>query len=415
MEIQTNEIEYCKLNVICSSSKEELDAKTTEVLDAFKRAPVPGNRKNKASLESIKFHYRNQISESVKRAMAEACFHETLFQKNVKPVVSPQFTSLNITDGSFKCEFTLYTKPNFDLGKYKGFEIPKPHIDETPEIIAAKMMQELRENAGTSEQFTSDDIVQLGDNIIIDYDCFDGDVMIKEACAQGDIILVGKTSLSEFDNNLIGMKLGEVREFNFSVPENAVSIIKGKVVRFVVTLNSASKTVPHALNDELAQKFASENIDDLTSKINMAASKRYEDSLLVKKIENITGILLDGSNIDVPSWLSLQEAQYLCSSNKGDWNSLTEANKQSLLDAGAKNVKLSLILEKIREEEPDCQLSDEEVVQIIKNNLSKADLKKSVEESLKDLNSGGYLQVLINRARDEHTMQFIINSSTIVE
>jgi trigger factor len=329
--------------------------------------------------------------------------------------VSPQFTSLNITDGSFKCEFTLYTKPNFDLGKYKGFEIPKPHIDETPEIIAAKMMQELRENAGTSEQFTSDDIVQLGDNIIIDYDCFDGDVMIKEACAQGDIILVGKTSLSEFDNNLIGMKLGEVREFNFSVPENAVSIIKGKVVRFVVTLNSASKTVPHALNDELAQKFASENIDDLTSKINMAASKRYEDSLLVKKIENITGILLEGSNIDVPSWLSLQEAQYLCSSNKGDWNSLTEANKQSLLDAGAKNVKLSLILEKIREEEPDCQLSDEEVVQIIKNNLSKADLKKSVEESLKDLNSGGYLQVLINRARDEHTMQFIINSSTIVE
>jgi len=134
MEIQTNELEYCKLNVVCLSSKEELDSKRIEVLDLFKRAPVPGHRKNKATLETIKYFYKTQIDESLKRAMAESCYHETLFQKNVKPVANPEFKLLELNKDNFKCEFVLYTQPQFTLNKYKEFEVPKPHMDTSPKI-----------------------------------------------------------------------------------------------------------------------------------------------------------------------------------------------------------------------------------------------------------------------------------------
>lgn len=415
MEISVEELDYCKLYVKCQSSKDELQAKTAEVLEAFKKAPVPGNRKNKASLSAIKFHYRNQINESVKRAMAESCFHETLFEKAIKPLGMPEFKSMTLGQDAFTCEFMLNKKPEFELSKYKDLEVPEAQVEHTAESIAQRLIEELRVKCGSSTAFSATDVVELGDNVILDYECFDGDVKVETVAAKGELVGVGKTQLVGFDDNLVGMKAGETKSFEFYMPDDGRSIISGKTVKFVVSLVSGSKLAPAALDDELAKRLNLENVQQLLDQANAVGSKQLQDLKNSKKVEQITAQLLDFNKFEVPQWLSLQEAKYLTSANNINWDSLSEDDKAPYMSMGEKNVKLALILEKIREEEPECQLTDEEVLAMIRKNLSSMTLEKSVEDTLVELNKNGYLQVVANRARDEHTLTFVISKAKILE
>jgi len=85
------------------------------------------------------------------------------------------------------------------------------------------------------------------------------------------------------------------------------------------------------------------------------------------------------------------------------------------MELASQNVKLSLILEKIRDNYPEAQLSDQEVFDIMKRTLSNNNLNVSLDSVLNDLNKTGYLQVLISRIRDEHALDFVVNNVKIIE
>jgi hypothetical protein len=80
-----------------------------------------------------------------------------------------------------------------------------------------------------------------------------------------------------------------------------------------------------------------------------------------------------------------------------------------------KNVKLSLILDKIRELEPEAQLTDQETFEIVKRTLLTNKLPTSLDEVLQEMSRTGYLQILFSRIRDEHTVDFVVKNAKVVE
>ena len=110
MDITTKELEYCKLAVSCVANVEEISSKKEEVLRLFQKAPVPGFRKGKTGMDAIKMHYRTQIEDSLKRAMAEDAYHNTLFEKKLRPYGAPQFNSLILEKNKFTCDFDIFVK-----------------------------------------------------------------------------------------------------------------------------------------------------------------------------------------------------------------------------------------------------------------------------------------------------------------
>src|SRR5271166_2362217 len=122
MEIEVKENEPCKLTINCTANAGEILNKRAEVLTSFKKAPVPGFRPGKATVDAIKLHYKDQIEESLKRALAEDAYHNTLFEKKLRPHGAPRFNSLLMVDGKFTCSFDLFTKPDFELLQYKDLE-----------------------------------------------------------------------------------------------------------------------------------------------------------------------------------------------------------------------------------------------------------------------------------------------------
>lgn len=415
MEIEVKELEPCKLSVNYKANFLEISDKRAEVQRAFKKAPVPGFRDGKASDEAIKFHYGKQIDESLKRALAEDAYHNTLFEKNIKPHGAPKFTSLLLDGGSFTCEFEIFTKPDFELVDWKTLEIPKPHEEHTTEEVAEKMMQELRERLGDAVPYGDEDFVQNGDNVILDYEGTVDGQKVESLCVQGEMMTVGKSPLTGFDNNLLGMKMGETREFDFVAPPGGLPSLADKTVHFTVTLSTGAKTVLCALDDEMAKKMGKNDFNELKEFVGQAAFSRVSNFNRMKVQEAVAKRLVTETKVSVPNWMSLSEAQYLAQQSQLDWNTMPDADKEKMIEMAEQNVTLSLVLDKVREKTPEAQLTDQEVFEIIKQNLAQTKVTQSLDEVIQQMNKTGYLQILFSRIRDEHTMDHIVKNVKLVD
>jgi trigger factor len=417
MDIQIKELEPCKLSINYTADAEEILNKRGEILKHFKKAPVPGFRPGKATVEAIKYHYRDQIEESLKRALAEDAYHNTLFEKKFRPHGAPRFNSMLMADGKFVCEFDLHIKPDFELTTYRNFELPKPHEVMTAVELAEKMMQELRVKYGTAVPYEENDFVQKGDNVIVDYEGSVDGARVDKLCAQGEMLTVGNSQLAMFDDNLLGMSLGETREFDLVVPENGLPSLVGKTIHFKVSLMMGSKNEPCPLDDELAVKLGKTDFAELKELVAQSAAGKIALATKSQITEAVAKVLIANHTVNVPNWLTLSEAQYLAHQSKMDWNTLDNVDKNKFMEMAENNVKLSLILDKIRESEPEAQLSDQEVFEIVKQNIAmhSKTSNSSPDEIINEMNKTGYLQILFARIKDEYVMDFILKTVKFVE
>jgi trigger factor len=415
MQINVTEIEPCKLRVSYQASPEQISNKRNEVVSIFKKAPVPGFRPGKASTDSIKMYYREQIDSSLKRALAEEAFHNTLFEKEIKPHGAPKFGMILLGDGKFSCEFEVYTKPNFQLEPYLHLEVPKPHEDEDASVLSEKIIQDLRIKYGEVVGYTDSDFVQSGDSIMISYSGSVDGQAVDSLTAENEMLTVGKSQLPTFDENLLGMKVGETREFNLLAPETGLPSLAGKTVQFKVTLHMGSKTVPCALDDAMASKLGKNTFSELKEFVLGSAQATINNKFRSDLSVAVSRKLVEDNKIDVPNWMSLSEAQYLAHASKVDWATLPDVDKEKYIEMSEKNVKLSLILDKIRELEPEAQLTDQETFEIVKRTLLNNKLPTSIDEVLQEMSRTGYLQILFSRIRDEHTVDFIVKNAKVVE
>jgi trigger factor len=415
MQINVKELEPCKFSVQYEADALEILNKRNEVLNSFKKAPVPGFRQGKASIDAIKFHYKDQIEDSLKRALAEDAYHNTLFEKKFKPHGAPRFDSLIMDGGKFVCEFEIHTKPEFELPNFRSFNVPNPHQKSTDVEIAQEILQELRVKHGDVSTYTDTDVVEKGDNVIVDYDATIDGVKHDLLSAQGEMLSVGAGKFTDFDDRILGMKLGEVREFDLLVPESGLPSLQGKTVHFNVTLNMGSKTTPCPLNDELAKKVGLNDFQELQTMVNGHASMKFANEFKRLVNDAVSNMLVDSTSVDVPNWMSVSEAKYLAHNAKLDWELMLDEDRQRFIQMGERNVKLSLILDKIREKEPEAQLNDNEVFEIVKANLANSRVTASLDEVIKELNRTGYLQILFSRIKDEYALDFVVKNVTLID
>jgi trigger factor len=415
MQIEVQELEPCKLNIHYEANALEIMDKRAEVQTAFKKAPVPGFRQGKASIDAIKVHYRQQIEDALKRALAEDAYHNTIFEKKLRPHGAPKFNNLLLDGGKFVCEFEMYTKPDFEVAPYKGMEIPAPDQKEDPAELTEKMLQELRVRLGDVVPYADGDFVQQGDNIIIDYEGTINGESVPGLKNEGEMVTIGNNAIPDFDSNLLGMVVGDTREFDIHAPTESLPSIAGKTVHFKVTLTTGAKTTPCPLNDELATRMGKKDFNELREHVAAAAAARVQTSFKGAVHDAIAKRLVADNDIKVPNWMSLSEARYLAHQSQLDWTTMQDQDKEKFMEMATKNVKLSLVLDKIRELEVESQLSDQEVFEIIKQNLAKTKVQKPLDEVIQEMNKSGYLQILFARIRDEHTMDFVAKATKVTD
>lgn len=415
MKIDITDMGECMISVNYECDKEEIDTKKNEVLDQFKNAPMKGF-KGKPDMISIRMKYAKEIDNALRRALAEKSFHDTITEHDIKPFGMPEFSDLVLTDKKFSCTFLLRKKPAIELGTYKELEIPKPMMDTTIEAMAQQLLQDLRIKFGEGNPFGEDDFAQTNDNVIVDYEVFNGTDRVEQLCGKAQLLTIGRSHLKEFDQNLLGMKAGETREFSITVPDFGLPSVAGKSLKFIVVMNSGSKITPMPLDDSLAIKTGRKDLTELMQFATEYSSSRFQEQFKTKQSAAVSARLVADHVVAVPEWLTASERMYLTTSAKIDWSIMPDIDKEPYNKMAESNVKLSLILDKVRENEPEAQLADAEVNDVVRNMLGKmGGDEKKIEEMMDEMSKKGQMAILVCRIRDEYALDFIIKNTKWIE
>ena len=81
--------------------------------------------------------------------------------------------------------------------------------------------------------------VKSGDKVEIDFSGFLGDVQFEGGSGAWYPLTLGQNEyVPGFDDKIIGMNVGETREFRLTMPSDFGNGVSGKTVNFTVTLRS---------------------------------------------------------------------------------------------------------------------------------------------------------------------------------
>lgn len=257
---------------------------------------MPGFRPGKAPRKMIESMYGASVfyEEAVNIALPDA-YGTAVKEQELKVVGYPEVELIGVGKEGFSFKATVAVYPEVKLGQYKGLEAPKAEV----KVVAADVNARLKEMAERNSRMVSveDRAVKKGDIANIDFEGFLEGVPFDGGKSDSHDLEIGSGSfVPGFEDQVIGMGIGQEKDLNITFPEDYHADLAGKSVVFHVKLNAIKvKEVP-ALDDEFAKDVSefdtlAELKKDVKAKLvqerEEAGKRAFEDIVMGKAAENM--------------------------------------------------------------------------------------------------------------------------------
>ncbi len=330
----------------------------------------------------------NYIEDAYKEVMEE--------NKDLELVAQPKVEIKSLDKNGVEFVFTLVTKPEVKLGKYKGLGIKKEETTVTKEEIE-KAIEEMRNHYADYAIKTGK--IENGDIAVIDFEGFKDGVAFEGGKGENYSLTIGSnTFIPGFEDQLIGHEAGEEVDVNVTFPEDYhAENLKGAKVTFKVKINTVKeKNIPELDKDFFAD-LGMEGIDSKESlekqvEENIKTRKDYDNEN--KYIDALLDVATDNMEVEVPEEMVYDETSRMLKRYEEqlgmqgikleDFYKFTKSNEEDLRekmkDEALKVVKQRLLLEAIVKEE-SLEVTDEEAEHEAEHlaghyNMSKEDFLK---------------------------------------
>ena len=343
------------------------------VNDAYRKnrssISIPGFRKGKAPRAVIEGMYGPEVFyQDAMDELAPAAYEFGLKESGLKTVGAPSISDVNITDDrAVAYTFSVSVYPEVTLGQYKGIEALKPSADVTDEDVDAELNATRKRNARMID--IDDRPARMGDTADIDFDGYLNGERFDGGKAEGHKLELGSNSfVPGFEDQIVGMKIGEEKDINITFPEDYVPELAGKDVVFKVKLNSLTMPELPELDDEFAKDVSEfDTLDEYKASIRENLTKTraeraeaaFKDAVMFQAAENITA--------DIPEVMIEEKEEDILRNYAGQFGlrdrsvSLDEIKKmmgindeimeKSIRPAALSQVKTDLLLDAVMEAE----------------------------------------------------------------
>lgn len=413
MTLQVQEVELCKLNVQYVAPTDKVRAARDKAIDRIKKekVPVKGFKPGTAPAKAIEFAMKSTVDSLAAKDLVSEAYNDLLFEHKIKTMFYPKVQHQSFDKGQFLCEMTVWKKPDVELKQYKEFTIPRP-ATESHSDVSAKMLENIRNQNGDARPYGDGDFVQKGDKITMDIKAECDGQAVTELTKEGLVYSVGQ--FADLDENLLGMVPDEKRQFKIQMKSNSpVESVRDKVVDFSVTLYMGMRTEPAALDDELAKKVGFSSFEQLEKQVNSIAMNQVKSKQTNDLNQQVLSRLVDANPVSVPPWLTEMEAQNIARNRGADLKSLPKETLNMVLADAERSVKLSLILDSIRDTEPDMMFSERELLNSLR--MKAAETGDNPDDFIAKISKDGSIFGIVANMKDAATIDWVIKHSTIVD
>lgn len=381
-----------------------------EIEESFKKAykkaatkvKIPGFRPGKAPAHLVEKMLGDSVSEDAINLLIQDSFIELYPKLEFTPVYPPKFSVLSFDRGKSLVVKGVYeTRPEVTLGKYKKNKIEVRKLKVTDEDIQENL-EKIREKMARTQ--LKEGLAESGDLIEIDYTVKSADDSLQPAKQKVTYKLGDPNNPIGFDEKLSSASKGEVREFEYTFPEDyAVKSYAGKKFDYKVNVNDVYQIIYPEINDDLAMEWSGlATLAELKESLKKEISEYHEALLKQKYVQEIFTKIYDDSKFIIPESLLKEETENVFKQFKQETHldmnlekyaellkkSVEEVTKQ-FEEIALKRIKAAVTKYKIAEEEK-IQVEPEEFEKLLEKyanetnqslNTVKTEIKKNKYES----------------------------------
>lgn len=367
----------------------EIEVPAEEVAKAFettyrniaKKVNIPGFRKGKAPKKVLERHIGTEIvKQEAFEVLLPKAYYKAVEEKEIEPVDRPDIDIVHFEEGE-NCTFkaTVQCLPEVTLGQYKDLGIKKEEVEITDEAVETEL-KTMQEKGATLVAADRDEVLE-GDTVSLDFEgSLDGE-LIQGGSAVGYSLEIGsKTFIPGFEEQLVGMKIGEEKEIEVTFPEDYhKEDLAGKDVIFKVKINEIKIKELPALNDDFAKDVSEfETLDELKKDIKEKLEKEAQAGVEREFIEKLITKVVENAQVDIPAVMIENEANAIKEEFEGRLKQQGFSYEQYMALAGGdpekietqfkddaqRRVRTNLILEEVAKAE-GFEVGEEEINQEI--------------------------------------------------
>ena len=386
---------------------------------------IPGFRKGKAPMQIVEKYYGKEIFyEDAFNEVAGEALDEAVKENDLYVVSRPDIDVTQIEKGK-DLIFTavMQTKPEAELGKYKGVEIKKIEYKVTDDDINHELGHMQEHNARIVS--VEDRPVEKGDITVIDFEGFVDGKAFDGGKAEGHELEIGSnTFIPGFEDQIVGMKIDEEKDINVKFPDEYFSKdLAGKDATFKVKLHEIKKKELPKLDDEFAKDVSEfDTLKELKEDIKNKQQKQNDDRAKYETQDAVIKAVCENVKVDIPSGMvetevenmlkdieqrlsyqGLKLEQYLQMMGKTEDEMKKEYEPQAI-----ESIKSRLMLEAVIKAEK-IEATDEEVDEKLKE-MAKNYGKENDEGFLKNENVRNYIKEGLT---SEKALEFLVENAKI--
>lgn len=366
----------------------EIDAAEFEaaVNEAYKKnkdkISIPGFRQGKAPRAVVEGMYGHEVFyQDAIDDLVPGAFDYGYDNCGLKIIGKPAISNVDLSDDKvLTLTFDVELYPEVTLGEYKNLSAVKETFIITEEDIDGQIKGVLKRNGRVIDVERE---AQMGDTADIDFDGYLDGVPFDGGKSEGyELELGSHTFVPGFEEQIVGMNIGEEKDINITFPEDYTPELAGKDVVFKVKLNALSMTELPELDDDFVQdvsefntvaEYREDTRKDMERVMQEQVDAKFRTAIMTKACDNMT--------VEVPETMmqaKIDELIHSYAANFGltDPKMTTEQISQMMgLDEEAINatirpaaeyqVKQELLLNAIVEAE-NIEVTDEELEDYIK-------------------------------------------------
>lgn len=355
---------------------QELDAKVIEKLkEAQPEVEMKGFRKGKVPLALLRKQFGQRvIGEAMQEAVDEA-MKAHFEEKGERPAAEP---AMKMTNEDWKEGDDVEVEMSYEaLPEIPDVDLSKIKLERLKVIPDDAAVDEALGNLASSAQEFDDrrkgSKAKDGDQITMDFvGKIDGEAFEGGTAEDYPLVLGSNSFIPGFEEQLVGVKAEEDKDVTVNFPEDyQAEHLAGKEAIFSCTIKAVKAPKDAEINDELAQKFGSDDLEALKGQIRERLEVEYSGAARAVMKRAMLDELDKMVSFELPPSMVEQEAKQIAHQLWHDDNPEVEGHDHPEIETteehtklAERRVRLGLLLAELGQR-AEIQVGDQEMTQAI--------------------------------------------------
>lgn len=310
MKVTTKELPKTQVELTVEISVEETKPYVDKAAARIaKEVNIKGFRKGKVPYDVLKQNVGEAtIYEEAFNDIVDETYPKAIEQEKLNIAGKAKIDPEKIAPGNpIIYKIIVPLMPKVTLGEYQSLKakLGKAKMDDKK---FDKTMLDLRKMRGKEKVVNRE--AKEGDKLLIDFEVKVGGVAIDGGSAQKQPIVIGEQQfIPGFEEELVGMKKDETKDFELTFPEKYKEDLAGKKANFHVKVHDVFEVELPELNDEMAKEMNFESLDIMKEELRKNIMAEMDQKEMEKFERVAIEELIDLSEIEeMPDQLVEEEA-----------------------------------------------------------------------------------------------------------